>query len=107
MLDQVVAARAFAARGVDDLVHGIQLVEARKDHRFFSDQSGGAAGVVDLLLGRLDEHEVRQDAEETVSGQHVFPEITRAVPGRVLWVAGAALDLARVAATVEWEKPGI
>ena len=104
MLDQVVVARPFAARRGDDLAHRVELVVAREDHRLLGDAPLATLAVVDLLLLLLHEHEVPEDVEEAVALEHVFPEVARAVAGRMLRVAGAALHLARMAAAVEGQE---
>ena len=104
VLDQVVPARPLAAGRRHELPHGIELVVAREDQRFLGDASLAALAVVDLLLLLLDEHEVAEDVEEAVALKHLLPEVARAVARRMLRVAGAALDLARMAAAVEGQE---
>ena len=107
MLDQIVVARPFAPRRGDGLPHRVELVVARKNHRLLGDAPLTALAIVDLLLSLLQEHEVPKDVEEAVALEHVFPEVARPVAGRMLRIAGAALNLAWMAAAVEGQKVGV
>src|SRR5579859_6247286 len=100
MLNQVVPPRAFLARRGHNLPHGIQLVIAGKDHRFFFNPSLSPLAVINFFLGLLDKHEMAQNIEEAIALEHFFPEVAGAVARGVLWIACAALHLAGMAASV-------
>ena len=104
MLDQVVPARPLTSRRGDDLPHRVELVVAREDHRFLGVAPLAALAVVDLFFLLLHEHEVPEDVEEAVALKHALPEVACAVARRMLWVAGAALHFARMAAAVEGQE---
>ena len=106
VLDQVVAACSFLPGGLDDLSHCVELVVARKNHRFLSDSPFPALAVVHLFLVFLDEHEVAEDIEEAVELQHLLPKVTCPVAGQMLRVASAALNRAGLATAVERQEMG-
>ena len=104
VLDQVVLSRSFIASSCNDLPHRIELVIAWEDHDFFCDQPLTTLVVVDLFLLLFHEHEVPEDVEKAVTLEHVLPEVAGAVTGWMLWVAGSAFNLARLAAAVERQE---
>ena len=104
VLDQVVPAGALFARRGDELPHRVELVVAGEDQGLPRDPPRSPLAVVHLLVLRLDEHEVAEDVQEALAFQHLFPEIARAVSGRVPRIAGAAAHLARMAAAVERQE---
>ena len=97
VLDEVVVPHTLAARGVHQHAHRLKLVVARKDHRLRLD----LAALVVALLVDLQVDEAREEVEQAVPLQHLFPEVRRAIgpPGRIGRVAGAA-----VAALVEGQE---
>ena len=97
VLDEVVVPHALAAGGIHQHAHRLKLVVAREDHRLRLDL---AALVVALLLD-LQVDEAREEVEQAVPLQHLFPQVGRAIgpPGRIGRVPGAA-----VAALVEGQE---
>jgi hypothetical protein len=61
VLDKVVPTGTLAARDLDDLPHGIELVIPGEDQRLLHQAPLPPLPVVDLLLLPLDEHEMPED----------------------------------------------
>ena len=97
MLDQVIVAHTLSARGVHQHAHGLQLVVTRKDHRFRCD----LATLVIALLVNLQMDEPGQQIEQAVAGEHLVPQIRRAV-GATRGVRG--ISRAPVVALVKRQK---
>src|SRR4051812_4205487 len=106
MLDQVVIPGTFPSGNPRDSAHRVELVVAREDQCLLDDAPLPAVAVIDLFIAPFDKHEVTEDVEEAVALEDLFPEIAGAVAGGMLRVACAALDLARMAATVERQEDG-
>ena len=104
VLDQVVPPRAFLASRRDDLPHRIELVIAGEDHGLCGDAPLTTLAVLGLLLPGLDEQKMPKDVEKAVAREHVQPEVAGAVAGGMLRVAGAAFNLARLAAAIERQE---
>ena len=104
MLDQIVFAGAFLRPHTHNFAHRIELVIAGEDHGFFFNTPLPALAIVSLFFAFLDEHEMAEDIEKAVALQHLFPEVSAAVSGRMLRIARSALHLAGMAAAIERQK---
>ena len=92
MLDEVVVPHAVAACRVHQHAHRFELVVAGEDHGLRLDL---AAPIVALLVD-LQVDEAREEIEQAVTLQHLFPQVRRAVGpalriGRVPGCSGATL----------------
>ena len=105
VLDQVVVARTFDLRRIDQLVDRIELVETRENHRLVFHRAG-TVRVLDLLLACLGEDVRADDIEEALAFQHLSPEVVRPITGMVGRITGAALDPAWVTASIERQEAG-
>ena len=99
VLDQVVLSDAVCPGRLHQRAHGVELMEARKDHGLDLDL---AAPVV-ALLPDLQVDEASEQIKQAVAFEHLLPEIARSVAAssRIDRVAGRA-----VAALVEGQEIG-
>ena len=84
VLDQVVGPGAMLSGIGHQFSHAIKLVIAREDHGLSSDLLAA-----ELLLLDLQMHEPRQDVEEAMPFQDLFPQVGGLIASRVLGIAGA------------------
>ena len=97
MLHQGIVPDALATRGVHEKAYGFELVVAREDHVL----DLHLASLIVAFLFHLQVYEARQQVEQAVPLQHLFPQVRSAVgaPFRIGRIAGAS-----VAAFVERKK---
>ena len=102
MLDEVVVGAPIRADVRDHLVHRVALVVAREHHCLLDLH---LAGELVLFALALHEHELGQDLDDGVAGEHVVPHVVRRVVARAVvdGVAGTLVDIL-AAATVERDE---
>ena len=104
MLYQIIVSGLFFTRGICEFTNGIQLVIARKYHCLFCNRCSPARPIVDCFFLCLQKNKASHYFNKTVALQNLFPEISRSMARRMLWISFSALDFSRMAPAIKGQE---